>query len=76
MENKINEVYVRQLIAVGETLIKNAESIAGTEKYVHGINVSIFLSPDEIPNINISKDILPERKEGLAHNMLKKEFNV
>lgn len=76
MGNNINETYVRQLIAVGETLIKNAESIAGDEKHPHGITITAYLKPNEIPKINISKDILPDRMEGLAPKMPKKEFNV
>lgn len=34
MEETDREEYVRQIRAIGESLIKNAESIVGNEKYL------------------------------------------
>lgn len=76
MEKNVNKNYVRQIIAVGETLIKNAESIAGTESNVTTIDIDVRLEPNSLPNINISKSILPERAEGLTLGFIKKHFNI
>lgn len=59
-----NEKLVRQIRAVGESLIKNAESIAGTETYLTGINISVYLEAGidaELPEINATKWFVPEK---------------
>lgn len=53
-----NEDYVRKIIAVGETLIKNAESIAGTEGNIRQIYIDVSLEREEgTPELNIHKSI-------------------
>lgn len=61
-----NQVYVdrstlvNRLRECAETIIKNADSIIGKEKFVGGIKVSINLIPGEVPYVNVDKDIYPE----------------
>lgn len=59
-----NEKIVRQIRAVGESLIKNAESIVGTETYLTGIDISVYLEAGidtEPPEINVTKRFVPEK---------------
>ena len=53
---------VNRLKECAETIIKNADSIIGKEKFVGGIKVSINLLPGEVPYVNIDKDIYPESR--------------
>ena len=53
-------VKVEQLKVCAETIIKNAESIVGDERYQGCITVSIMLDPEERPYIRIYKDIYPD----------------
>lgn len=63
-----NQVYVdrstlvNRLKECAETIIKNADSIIGKEKFVGGIKVSINLLPGEVPYVNVDKDIYPESR--------------
>ncbi len=41
-------------------IIENAESIVGSERFQRGLRVTITLDNEEIPNINVDKDIFPE----------------
>lgn len=41
-------------------IIENAESIVGFEKLQRGLRVTITCNYNEVPNINIDKDIFPE----------------
>lgn len=51
---------IRQIKEIGESLILNAESIVGTEKYLCSICIRAEISPDAIPEIDISRTFLPE----------------
>lgn len=53
---------VNRLKECAETIIKNADSIIGKEKFVGGIIVSINLLPGEVPYVNVDKDIYPESR--------------
>ena len=56
------EEYVRQIRAIGESLIKNAESIVGNEKYLKSIYISVNIDPyEDAPMIDVSKSFVPER---------------
>lgn len=57
----LREDVIRQVRAIGESLIKNAESIVGTEKHLTGIYIQAELKPDAIPSIDISRTFLPEK---------------
>lgn len=61
MKNNTHEELVRQIREAGESLIKNAESIAGSEKYVSGLTIRVDFSKDFNPVIRVSKDFVPER---------------
>ena len=62
MSSNDRDDYVRQIRAVGESLIKNAESIVGSERYLVGISLAVTIDPDaSAPNINVSRDFCPER---------------
>lgn len=52
---------VEQLKECGESIILNAESIVGSERYATDIIVTIKLSGGEAPVINIDRDFLPEK---------------
>ena len=54
--------YVRQIRAIGESLIKNAESIVGSEKYLMSIYISANIGASaELPSISVTKDFYPEK---------------
>ena len=53
---------IHRIQYIGESLIRNAESIVGNEKYICNINISVnALNEDNIPTIRIEKEFLPER---------------
>ncbi len=49
------------LIAAAQTIVMNADSIIGNEKYQGNITVRITLYNSEIPTINVDRDIYPEK---------------
>lgn len=51
---------IRQIKEIGESLILNAESIVGTEKYLCSICIRAEISPGAIPEIDISRTFFPE----------------
>lgn len=51
---------IRQIKEIGESLILNAESIVGTEKYLCSICIQVEISPGTIPEIDISRTFFPE----------------
>lgn len=61
MINCQRESYIRQVRAIGESLIKNAESIVGTEEHLNSIYITAELNLDSAPAINISRTFLPEK---------------
>ena len=63
---------VNAIRAAGESLIKNADSIAGDEKYIIGLDIyfSVDLSEDRMPEIEVTKRFYPER---LIDGFVKKE---
>lgn len=73
MRNDTNRIKIVNAIrAAGESLIKNADSIAGDEKYITGLDIyfSVDLSEDRMPEIEITKRFYPER---LIDGLVKKE---
>lgn len=57
---------VRQIRAVGESLIKNAESIVGNEKLLSDLYINVTFCVDRctdalVPSIDITKSIAPEQ---------------
>lgn len=62
MINNINDNYVRQVRAIGESLIKNAESIVGSERYLKSVSISATIGPlDELASICINREFYPEK---------------
>lgn len=57
----IHDELVRKVREAGESLIKNAESIVGSEEYLTSLYISIDFSPNEIPTISINRDFIPEK---------------
>ena len=80
MKTKTHEEMIRQVREAGESLIKNAESIVGSEEFLQSIDITVYINPVErIPSINVSKEFLPERyieRLGEPTEFLKKKFNV
>lgn len=60
MEQKKQEL-VRCIQDIGESLIKNAESIVGSEKYLKNIYISVNLNDQEEPSVEVTKEFLPEK---------------
>lgn len=56
---------VRQIRAVGESLIKNAESIVGDEKILNDLYINVTFCVNRLdaamPDITITKSINPEQ---------------
>lgn len=53
---------IRQIKEIGESLILNAESIVGTEKYLCSVCVRAEIDPRTVPKIEISRTFFPERE--------------
>lgn len=51
---------IRQIKEIGKSLILNAESIVGTEKYLCSICIRAEINPGTIPEIDISRTFFPE----------------
>ena len=60
-EEKVRMELITQVREIGESLIKNAESIVGTEKYLNGISISIDFDYFSIPEIDVNKSFYPEK---------------
>ena len=62
MKQDHREKLIRKVKAIGQSLIDNAESIVGTEKYITSLNISCYPCPidDEVPDIRVSKSFAPE----------------
>ena len=62
MKQDHREKLIRKVKAIGQSLIDNAESIVGTEKYLSSLTISCYPCPsdDEVPDIRISKSFAPE----------------
>ena len=58
--NATRNEYIRSVRNIGESLIKNAESIVGDEKYLKEIHISADVVQDGVPSINISRSFYPE----------------
>lgn len=48
------------LIAAAKTILENAESMVGNERFQGDMTVTIYLNRDEIPRINIDRYIYPD----------------
>ena len=55
-----NQEFIDNLKYAAESIIKNAESIVGTETYLDSVSVSIDLNWHEVPTVNVSRDFIPE----------------
>lgn len=57
------EFYIKRVKDAGESLIKNAESIVGDEKYLCDLQIIVDLGiiDEEIPNIEIRRQFYPEK---------------
>ena len=58
-EDLIREQYLKELRQVGEYLVKNAEEVVGKDsmRNLDQIDISIELSYERIPKLNISKRV-------------------
>lgn len=61
----MHETWVEYIKLAGQTIVDNAESIVGSEKYLASLNVTVSLYPHEAPIINISRDFYPEGINGM-----------
>lgn len=62
MKNKTHEEMIRQVREAGESLIKNAESIVGSEEFlVRSMTVTVNVdTSDGVPTIEVKREFLPE----------------
>ena len=62
-KNFSKELYIKRVKDAGESLIKNAESIVGDEKYLCDLQIIIDLgiSNEELPNIEIRRQFYAEK---------------
>lgn len=62
MKQDYREKLIRKVKAIGQSLIDNAESIVGTEKYLSSLTISCYPCPlnNDVPDIRISKSFVPE----------------
>lgn len=71
---------VRQIRAVGENLIKNAESIVGTEKFLTDLYITATFCTDRsdggfVPSIDITKSVMPEQYIGYLREEIANDQN-
>lgn len=60
--NKDHEEAVRDVRFVGESLIKNAESIVGNEEFFQVVKIHVTIdSCLGLPRIVVERDFIPER---------------
>lgn len=55
------EEQVMRIREVGESLIKNAESLAGCEKYLTSVDILIRINKDGVPAITVTREFTPEK---------------
>lgn len=57
-----HEELIRQLKEVGESFIKNAKGIVGSDEYLTGLELSVVFDVDNaLPEIKLVRTFLPER---------------
>lgn len=57
-----HDEWIRQIREAGESLIKNAESIVGSERYLMGLDVSVNINAnDEAPEITVMRRFMPDK---------------
>ena len=57
---RTREDMVDELISCATSIIKNADSIIGTEKLISDLTVHIYMHPGEPARINVDRDFYPE----------------
>lgn len=62
MKTQTHEEMIRQVREAGESLIKNAESIVGSEEFlVHSMTITVNVDTrDGVPTIEVKREFLPE----------------
>lgn len=55
-----HERLIEDLKAAGQSIVDNAESIIGSERWLHQVRVMITLNPSEATMVNIDRDFYPE----------------
>lgn len=56
-----HDKYIEYVRNVGESLIKNAKSIVGSEQYLTEIYITVTLNNESIPTISVQREFRPER---------------
>lgn len=69
MINQDKKELARRIREIGETLIKNAESIVGNEEYIKSIYISAEVSTTEDPIVRTEKEFWPERFIGRSSDI-------
>lgn len=60
---KIQEIWVEAIKDCGQSLIDNAEKIAGDYEFETGVDITISLKPNEIVEIKVATTYLPKAKD-------------
>ena len=61
---KIQEIWVEAIKDCGQSLIDNAEEIAGDYEYETGVDITISLKPNEIAEIKVATTFIPKTRKG------------
>lgn len=73
---KTREELINEIKFVGQSIIDNADSILGNEKYFLGVRITSNIERNlgNVPTINISRNFIPEGDiESYANEKAKKE---
>ena len=60
---KIQEIWVEAIKDCGQSLIDNAEKIAGDYEFETGVDITISLKPNEFVEIKVATTYLPKAKD-------------
>lgn len=67
MRDKDLEKLIVQIKSCGQTIIDNAERIAGGYKYqAEGLDIFIHLASNEAPSIHVEHDFFPDNIDEIA----------
>ena len=62
MVKNARDEWIQQIREAGESIVKNAESIVGTEQYLMGLDVNVNVNPNEqLPEITVNRKFLPDK---------------
>ena len=78
---KTQEIWIEAIKDCGQSLIDNAEEIAGDYEFETGVDITISLKPQQFVEIKVATTYLPKARDGsgaaaLTNNQLFAEWKV